>query len=102
MTRLPATYASIQPPRPPRGLLLSLCLGRLDKLEALSRPKGSVSSVAIALVGRLGEKYSGQCPSLKLELTWNTALTIAKAMKPTKMNTAINTPLAITLVNTLS
>ena len=41
-------------------------------------------------------------PILKLELTWNTALTIAKAMKPTKMKTAISTPLAITFVNMLS
>ena len=41
-------------------------------------------------------------PILKLELTWNTALTIAKAMKPTKMKTAINTPLAITFVNMFS
>ena len=32
----------------------------------------------------------------ELELTWNTALTIANAMKPTKMNTVISTPLAIT------
>jgi hypothetical protein len=41
-------------------------------------------------------------PILKLELTWNTALTIAKAMKPTKMKTAISTPLAITFVNMFS
>ena len=43
-----------------------------------------------------------QWPSLKLALTENTALTIAKAMKPTKMNTPISTALAITFVNMLS
>ena len=41
-------------------------------------------------------------PILKLALTLNTALTIAKAMKPTKIKTAISTPLAITFVNMLS
>ena len=41
-------------------------------------------------------------PILKLPLTWNTALTMAKAMKPTKMNTAISTALAMTFVNMLS
>ena len=37
-------------------------------------------------------------PRRKLALTWNTALTIAKAMKPTKTKTPISTPLAMTLV----
>jgi len=50
--------------------------------------------------GRLPPDY--QPPILKLELTWKTALTMAKAMNPTKMNTAMSTPLAITLVNMLS
>jgi len=41
-------------------------------------------------------------PILKLALTWKTALTMAKAMKPTKMKTAMSTPLAITLVKRFS
>jgi hypothetical protein len=41
-------------------------------------------------------------PILKLPLTRKTALTIAKAMKPTSTNTSNSTPLAITLVKTFS
>ena len=43
-----------------------------------------------------------QPPSLKLALTWKTALTIAKAMKPTNVNTPPSTTPAITLVKKLS
>jgi hypothetical protein len=39
---------------------------------------------------------------LKLELSWKTALTIAKAMKPTKLNTPSSTTVAIILVKALS
>jgi hypothetical protein len=41
-------------------------------------------------------------PTLKLALTWKTALTIAKAMNPTKMKTPARTLLAITLVKRFS
>lgn len=47
---------------------------------------------------RRGRAAAGQPPILKLELTWKTALTMAKAMKPTKMKTIMSTPLAMTLV----
>ena len=50
----------------------------------------------------LDRPSGAQPPILKLPLTWNTALTIAKAIKPTKINTAISTPLAITFVNIFS
>ena len=48
------------------------------------------------ILGRLAELI------FKLALTWKTAFTIANAIKPTKMNTPIRTPLAITLVNMFS
>ena len=41
-------------------------------------------------------------PSLKLPLTLKTALTIAKAMKPTITNTASSTTVAMTFTNRLS
>jgi hypothetical protein len=44
----------------------------------------------------------GYPPTRKLALTWKTALTIAKAMKPTKTKTPISTPLAMTLVKRFS
>jgi hypothetical protein len=43
-----------------------------------------------------------QPPGLKLALTLKTACTMAIARNATKANTSINTPLAITFVNTLS
>lgn len=53
-------------------------------------------------VSPISERAGVYRPMLKLALTSNTAFTMAKAMKPTKKNTVISTPLAITLVNVLS
>jgi hypothetical protein len=65
-------------------------------------PERILSAYALRLRGMPIPGRPGPQPTLKLALTWKTALTIAKAMNPTKMKTPARTPLAITFVNRLS
>ncbi len=72
--------------------------------EAIRRRRDArLRRTSLRVVRSLGDPaLPSHQPILKLPLTRNTALTIAKAMNPTRTNTARSTPLAITFVNRLS
>lgn len=72
--------------------------GYIDRDPIVLWPPQSLTPFAPSSLGPL-VPYP---PTRKLALTWKTALTIAKAMKPTKTKTPMSTPLAMTLVKRFS